>query len=245
MVALRSLAETVSHPFVFRRRLPRDLGGRRIYVTTEGGLRYLGPLHRVDPMLFDIVRRFVQPGAVVWDVGANVGLFTFAAASRAASVLAIEPDSTLVRLLRRSAAAHAGAVQVLPVAISAQVGVERFVIAKRSRSTNYLSGYGTTQTGGVREVQIVPTVTLDWLAQHFPAPDVVKIDVEGGEVAALEGAANLLRNVAPIVICEVAGAHADAVGGLLCSKGYRLYDGEQAGFPAIDIPTCNTIAIRG
>ena len=37
--------------------------------------------------------------------------------------------------------------------------------------------------GGVRSTRLVPTVTLDWLAARFPAPDVLKIDVEGAELA--------------------------------------------------------------
>ena len=63
---------------------------------------------------------FVRPGDVVWDIGANLSLFTVAAshnASPAGHVLAVEPDILLARLLRRSASAnHAIAqVDVLPV----------------------------------------------------------------------------------------------------------------------------------
>jgi hypothetical protein len=89
----------------------------------------------------------------------------------------------------------------------------------------------------------VPTVTLDWLTEHFPPPDIIKIDVEGGEVAALEGGAKLLSDRKPIVHCEVGDEHADAVGSLLRSHGYRFFDGEQAGFPSIVRPSYATIAV--
>jgi len=94
-------------------------------------LRYLKPrLTAVDPTLLGLAREVVRPGAVVWDVGANVGLFSFAAASvvgPAGRVVALEPDSWLVGLLRRSAAlnGHLAPVEVLPVAVSDSVGVGR------------------------------------------------------------------------------------------------------------------------
>lgn len=195
-----------------------------MYVTTEGGLRYLGPLSRTDPILLGLARRFVNPGDRVWDIGANVGLFAFAAASRARSVLAVEPDITLARLLRRTATAQGAPVDVLPLAVSSAMGVERFVIAKRSRSTNHLEGVGTTMTGGTREEVIVPTVTLDWLATQFPPPDLVKIDIEGAELIALrQGQALLERR--PVLICEVED------------------DGGRPELPVVERPTCTTVAL--
>lgn len=213
-----------------------------MYVTTEGGLRYLGPLSRTDPMLLGLARRFVHSGASVWDVGANVGLFAFAAASRARSVLALERDITLVRLLRRTTAAQGAPVDVLPVAVSGARGVERFVIARRLRSTNHLEGVGTTMTGGIREQVIVPTVTLDWLATQFPLSDLVKIDIEGAELIALrQGQALLERR--PILICEVADEAADGVGQLLHGFGYTLHDGGRPGLPVVEPPPCSTVAL--
>jgi FkbM family methyltransferase len=229
---LRALAERATHRFVFRRRLPPEFGHARLYTSTEAGLRYLGRREHFDPMLYDAARRFVRTGAVVWDIGANVGLFTMAAAARAGGegqILAIEADTWLVELLRRTVRANSRAgsalapISVLPVAISDDVGVAQFSIAMRSRSTNYLAGFGTTQTGGERERNLVPTLTLASLLDHFPVPDVVKIDVEGAEVDALVGAEPLLRH-RPVLLCEVAAANAARVHELLHPFGYRYID---------------------
>jgi FkbM family methyltransferase len=177
-----------------------------------------------------LVTEIVRPGAVVWDVGANVGLFTFAAASVVGArgrVLAVEPDSLLVRLLRRSATLNSrlSTVDVLPAAVSDRVGIGRFHIGRRNRSTNFLEGFGTTQTGGTRAVELVPTVTLDWLAGHFPLPDVIKIDVEVAELLVLRGAGSVL-DAHPALICEVDESNAEQVRKLLHARGYLIYDGE-------------------
>lgn len=248
---LRSALEQTTHRIVVRRRMPAPFAGARIYVSSEGGLRYLGRgMARVDPALLRLAAETVQRGDTVWDIGANLGLFSFAAAVAAGPsgrILAVEADTMLVGLLRRSAAAnHAHApVDVLPAAVSDQESVARFHIARRSRSTNYLDGFGTTQTGGVRSTQLMPTVTLDWLADRFPPPDVVKIDVEQAEIAVLAGGSRVLE-LATAIICEVAGDNSVAVRDLLKAHGYALYNGDQPTderMPVADAPP-NTLAVR-
>ena len=104
---LRRLTERITRDWTLRRQLPQDFGGVPILVTPSAGLRYLArSMNDVDPVLMNLVKEFVRPGSVVWDIGANVGLFTFAAASLAGpggQVMAMEPDAWLVQLLRRSA----------------------------------------------------------------------------------------------------------------------------------------------
>jgi FkbM family methyltransferase len=185
----------------------------------------------VAPELVRLAEEVVGPGDVVWDIGANLGLFSLAAAVRAGSagrVLAVEPDCVLVGLLRRSAAANQrhAPVDVLPAAVADDLGVARFNIGRRNRSASYLDGFGTSQAGGVRASELVPVVTLDWLADRFPAPSVLKIDVEEAEVQVLTGGSRVLRML-PTIICEVAARNAVAVRGLLAPHGYRCYDGDQ------------------
>lgn len=135
---VRSALERATHRIIVRRRLPTQFGKTQVYVSSEGGLRYLiRDMSDVDPGLLRLAADEVKPGDAVWDVGANIGLFSFAAAAAAAAgpsgqVLAVEPDTALAGLLRRSAAlnqAHAP-VQVLPAAASAEVSVARFHIAR-------------------------------------------------------------------------------------------------------------------
>jgi hypothetical protein len=146
---VRALAERLSRGRVLKRQLPARFGGAPIFVSPDAALRFWRKdLAKCDPPLFDAADELVRPGDVVWDVGANVGLFTFAAAARAGAtgrVLAVEADQWLVSLLRRSAScqpASSAAVSVLSAAVSDRVGVAEFCIAKRGRCSNYLRGLG-------------------------------------------------------------------------------------------------------
>jgi FkbM family methyltransferase len=230
---LRALAERVSRGVVLKRRLPRKVGGTTIFVTPDASLRlWRYDLGKVDPAIFEAAAELVHPGDVVWDIGSNVGLFTFAAAGLAGTagrVLAVEPDTWLVELLCRSARLNSGTrarVDVLPAAVADVVGIGQLHIARRGRSSNYLSGAGLSQAGGSRGIQQVVTVTLDWLGEHYGAPTLVKIDVEGAEDLVLRGAARLLSTVQPVILCEVGEEKAETVSSILKSSGYTLLEAD-------------------
>src|SRR5512134_2569275 len=132
-LVLRSLLEKAVRRTVVRRRLPKAQGGAPLYVTGSAGLKYLSrPMDRIDPSLCNVAAEFVQKGSVVWDVGANVGLFAFSAAHHAGPdgrILAFEADTWLVQLLRRSASvqpASSAPVEVVPVAVAGECDLRTF-----------------------------------------------------------------------------------------------------------------------
>ena len=197
---VRGMIENFTRDWVIRRRLSADFSSAPIHVSPSAGLRYLfRPMSSVDPSLARAGARVCDAGAVVWDVGANVGLFSFAAASMAGPeglVVALEPDAWLVQLLRRSALeqpAGSAPVKVIPAAVASEMSIRTLCLAARSRASNHLAEFGTTQTGGEREQQSIVAVTLDWLMESLPAPSLVKIDVEGAELEVLRGARGCSR----------------------------------------------------
>lgn len=249
-LAARAALEQATHRLVIKRQLPPPFDSARIYASSEGGLRYLRfRLRRVDPALLRLAGELVRPGHIVWDIGANLGLFSFAAAVAAGPsgrVLSVEPDAVLATLLRRSASSNRGcaSVDVLPTAVCDANGIAQFHIARRNRSTSHLDGYGTNQTGGIRSTELVPAVTLDWLAAHFPLPNVVKVDVEEAEARVLAGGQAVL-SARPVIICEVANRNSEVVTDLLTAYGYKLYDGDKPSAQRRSIPAAphSTIAI--
>ncbi len=244
---LRQLLTYLSRGRILKRNLPADFGSRPIYVSPDAALAFWKmDLEKVDPILFNFARHLVKPGNVVWDVGANVGLFTFAAAAIAGkngSVLAIEPDSFLAGLIQRSAqlpSLDAATVHVISFAISDRPGVVTFNISKRGRCSNHVSGFGTEQSGGARSSISVPSVNLDSLIDVYGPPNVVKIDIEGMDHIALRGADKLLRR-RPILILEVTDANRDEMFEILQKYGYRVFDTTLR--PVRKMPLCNLVAM--
>jgi FkbM family methyltransferase len=245
MAALRTVAERLLRDRTRRRMLP-------IIVSSAGGMGILfKPMTAVDPELFATVRALVKPGHTVWDIGANVGLFTFAAAGiagAAGKVFSFEPDTSLVALLRQSRGLQperAANVTIVPCGVAGATGIRSFSIASRARASNALSDYGNSQMGGVRETQTIVCFSADALLDNIAAPDVVKIDVEGAEVELLCSASKLLGSVRPSLAVEVGPDNASAVTSILNEHGYTLFAGPDGYLNRTPIrdATWNTIAI--
>lgn len=227
-IALERLGRNSS----FRRRLPRRFGSTPLYVSPDAQLKYLKPGEQgFDPELLRVAAMHVHERSVVWDIGANVGVFAFASASiaRSGSTLAVEADLWLASLMRRSLALSANRglrLTVLPAAISDRNGTAKFSIARRGRASNALEDVGgRSEAGGSREQVTVPTLTLDTLLESGAPPTFLKIDVEGAEALVLRGARRVLREAQPVVYIEVGSEHAAEVGAMLAASEYALFDG--------------------
>jgi FkbM family methyltransferase len=134
-------------------------------------------------------------GGVVWDVGAHTGYTTIVAARLGAAVVAVEahPDNAS-RL--RSAVARNGLgrhVVVLESALGSYSGVARLATSGDSGSTGRISAEGIE----------VPMTTLDELRDRYPAPTILKIDVEGFESEVLRGGGRLLSEDRPALLIEL------------------------------------------
>jgi FkbM family methyltransferase len=248
----RRLLERITRRLVFRRRLPAAFKRAVLYVSPAARLRFIfTPMPSIDPSLLKAAYELVQKGDVVWDIGANIGLFSVAAAARSGdsgSVIAFEPDAWLVQLLRRTSAAQPDTIAritVVPVAVASEVSLRDFSIAVRSRASNALAEYGYSQMGGIEERQVVAAFNLDWLLTKFPTPSVVKIDVEGAELEVLCHQHRMLNEVRPVIICEVGSESADEITRVFASASYCLFDGEKAlsKMATVDRATWSTIAI--
>ncbi len=252
-MSIRRWAEYLSRGVVLHRRLPSKFGRLPIYVTPEAGLRYWSAMSRVDPVLYRMAEEIVKPGSVVWDVGANVGLFSFCAAARSGQsgfVLAIEPDFWLAHLINRSSqqlgAGHhpCAPVEVLCASVSDSNRISKLAIAERARASNYLiEAVGSTEARGARCVQPTVSLTLDFLLQVFPAPSVLKIDAETHEAGVLKGAERLLNEVKPTIWCEVSAENSDEVTRLLHGAQYQLYGAQVQPHLPVDRAWFHTLAV--
>ena len=248
----RRLLERSMRRLVFRRRLPVVFENAVLYVSPAAGLRYIfRPMANIDPPLLMAARALVKRDDVIWDIGANVGLFSLAAAVCAGDrgqVIAFEPDAWIAQLLRRTSGAQPIAnarITVVPIAVASEISLRSFSIAVRSRASNALSEYGNTQMGGVEEQYLVAAFNLDWLLSKLPIPNIIKIDVEGAELEVLSNQVHMLTEIRPVIVCEVGSNTADEITKLLTSASYCLFDGEKPLTKAqiVNRATWSTIAI--
>jgi FkbM family methyltransferase len=228
------MLKTVSRGAVLQRRLPREFGSVPLFVTPESALSYWRwDIAKVDPFLLSMARELVTPNITVWDIGANVGLFSFAAASRGAQVVAVEPDPWLASLIHRSALKNKLPVTVLPAAVLDRIGICQLHTPDEGRSSNSITGKGMGQT--------VISVTLDLLLEYFAAPQVLKIDVEGMEALVLAGARKILEG-RPRIFCEVTDHH-EAVGRILRDANYDLFAARASNRSPLQRPSRDTLAV--
>jgi len=166
----------------------------------------------LEPGTSDVLRRLVQPGMVVADVGANIGLLTLVvawAAGPSGKVIAFEPEaiprSNLEKMRHLNGLSW---VEVRDQAVGAEAGQLTFHV---SDIIGHSSLYALPETEGSREIQ-VEVVRLDDVA---PAKrmDVVKIDVEGAELDVLAGMSGLIaRNKDLAIVAEFGPEHLKRVG---------------------------------
>lgn len=230
---LRKLAEQLSREKAFIRKLPSEFANTPLFVSPDAQLKYLKPgIDAFDKELLDIALEHIGSDDVVWDIGANVGIFSFAAASLASStghVLAVEPDIWLAHLMQKSARLHRNqtlSIDILPAAIADSCGIEPFLIAARGRASNVLAkAGGRSQMGGCRERNLVPTFTLDQLLNISAKPNFIKIDVEGAEVSVLKGAKRILSEIRPIIYCETGPDYKTEITEIFHGAEYKIFDG--------------------
>lgn len=151
--------------------------------------------------------------ATCWDVGAHVGYHSLVFAGLGAQVLAFEPNQHNAARLRAHLERNptlARNIRHLAVAVSDQDGEMAFVqsgdMKGGSSGSHLAAGLPplAPRVYAASERLMVPTVRMDTLIDRGErAPDVIKIDVEGAELLALQGARRLLVEKKPLLLIEV------------------------------------------
>jgi len=166
-----------------------DLGGVRLYRLPgiEDGRWLTLARGEYEPETTRLLRRLLWPGAHFVDVGAHIGYYTLLAAALVGPrgwVWAFEPapdtHGLLLEQIRRNGLAN---VRVERLAVGSASGEAPFFLhPARGKSSLY-------QGAGTRGPIIVPVTSLDayFGERGWPQVDVVKMDIEGGEVEALIG----------------------------------------------------------
>jgi FkbM family methyltransferase len=229
------------------RTLPQGLTEVEITAGAAQGLRMRLDLQQekdywlgtYEPDLQEAIRELIRPGWVVYDIGANVGYITLMLACKTAEdgrVLAFEPLPENVERLKENIALNNmnAWVTVIAAAVVDSPGTVRFWVGPSDDMGKADGSAGRNNVPYYRSME-VQGVSLDGLIyqDHYPIPQAIKMDIEGGEVLALRGMEQTLRQARPIVLLELHGEEsARQAWQVFQESGYRLHRMEKA-FPQV------------
>jgi FkbM family methyltransferase len=227
---LVKLARRATEPLLFQKTLPSDFNGEKIIVSSRSDIRLLAPgLERAAGDLFAVVRKYVCPNDVVWDIGSNLGILTFCSAiktQRGGYVFSLEADPRYADIQSRTLktfSEEAGKISILCAAVADHQGLLELVIPKKGHARNHLSVVTGNSAGEADMIKQVVTVTLDWLLEYWRPPNFVKIDVEGAELLAVSGGERLFSECRPTGYIECSSENSEALTGFFKSHDYSLF----------------------
>jgi len=187
------------------------------------------------------VMKFLKPGMVFFDAGANLGQYTLLAARRvgpAGQVHSFEPSSRMFAELKYNVELNglATVCRLNKVALSHNEGIARLSMYEPGAEVYGSLGRHRREEGKISVIgyEEVKTIRLDDYYVKESAInhiDLIKMDIEGAELLALQGAVQILSNgAAPAIVIELAdintvgfGYQATQIWDYFERLGYRMY----------------------
>lgn len=209
---LRNQLSCVAYRALYRATITRYRYARGVFTLTTADGVNLKTVRDFDPAPLAALLGgpAVPPGAVVMDLGANIGMVSVYCARRAGPagrVYAYEPDPRNFEVLVRNLELN-GATTVEAVRKGVWSGPGELSFYSGG---NYTSSFCRTpyieRDAAHYQVERIPVVALDAEAERLRLTrlDLIKMDIEGGEVQALDGAAGLIQRFHPdlLIDCHV------------------------------------------
>jgi FkbM family methyltransferase len=146
-----------------------------------------------DHEMRNFYSKYITPGSLCFDVGANIGNRTKIFLELGASVVAIEPQYKCLEVIKTNYGKNANLITV-DMALGAHDGQAEMMIGdlhqlsslslewiEKTRISNRFPGHRWDKK------IIVNVTTIDQLINHYGEPDFIKIDVEGHEEQVING----------------------------------------------------------
>ena len=221
-----SLLKAIPATGIVRAQIP---GGPELRLFADGDpvatALFWGGLAAYEYVTIQLFLKLVKHSQVVFDIGANTGLFALLAAmgDPQRRVVAFEPSPEVFPKLKAN----------IELNHAHNCLIEKSAVTDREGSITFYMRPGALLEGstlkGFREGAqgvSVEAVTLDSyvLRRRIPKVDLLKIDTEATEPSVLEGASCTLRRDAPVIICEVLyGRTEKELHRLLDGTGYEYF----------------------
>jgi FkbM family methyltransferase len=161
----------------------------------------------MEPQQTQLFSSVVKTSDTFYDIGANVGYYSLLGSrlvGDSGKVISIEPViRNLYYLYRHIELNGVTNALLLAMACSDKTSIASFALG-RNCALGRLSDVRNTQPSGAHGLAVVPTTTVDLIAEHTHLmPDVMKIDVEGAELQVLYGAQYVLSQVKPKIFLSI------------------------------------------
>jgi len=152
-----------------------------------------------------ILAQNFQPGSILWDVGANVGIWSILLAKEFSSckVVSFEPQKEAHQFLQRNISNnHLTNIECMGIGLGATLERVELRTPKEKCGSSSIVLSHKKETD---KVEIIEIVTADSILDDRPdlVPRFIKIDIEGYEPRMISGAHNLIADNQPIIMVEV------------------------------------------
>jgi FkbM family methyltransferase len=181
-----------------------------------------------EPGSVELMKKVVKPGMRCLDIGAQTGFYTCLMASlvgETGSVFAFEPVPSSFSMVEKN---------IKENRFEKRVKAYQLAASNKSTTINAIKVSGMYVVGQVDNAESVSikSVRVDEVVEG--PIDIIKIDVEGHELAALEGMWGLITRYKPVIISEAneywlrtcSNSSANELVKLLASFGYEIYDAD-------------------
>jgi FkbM family methyltransferase len=179
---------------------------------------------RWEPELQSLFTKIIKPGSLIYDLGANNGIHSLLFSKLTGpegQVFSFEPLPDNCREIETNAELnHLKNINIVRAAVSNESGQTVFHLGLHNKQGS-LVGIGR-ESGNDIKVQVI---TLDeFISNGKPAPDFLKIDIEGAEGMALLGFENQIDKIQPVFVIELHTPAQDAKAGAFFLKHhYNVY----------------------
>lgn len=163
--------------------------------------------YRYEPEITTMLSRLLTPASYFIDCGANIGYWSMVSRNRARRVVAVEASPDTYARLQANVELNSADIDLVSAALWSEDG-QLLTMTRhhlQHAGSTVSNGRGRAGAGGWDTIE-VPSLTLGTILDRYcpdqTAPVVVKLDVEGAEIPAVEGSKDTLRRRGAVLIYE-------------------------------------------